>query len=297
MVSSNKKKSATEVNKSENISFSLLDTDEHILGNVSFAIGYLSDYRYHKQLLLELEYDTVEEAIPNLKLEQYENLKQMLEVEMIINAVQYCSELAAFAICIKNKKRNNLIQFLSSLAEADIKIFYDNIGNADFNKLKEFMGYKEIKFNEDEISKYTESCIRFKRDVERLSSFYNKHYSLFTAYKHGLRLIPYFDEIQQKKIILEACKDNCLAVCKIPQNWRSEAIDVIHTINNIYQKLYIPFIRLKFFEYAGISPEELPPSTFTINTDVKNLEGSIHYKLSFKLPWFNHDGKTPEPFY
>ena len=72
--------------------------------NLMFASGYISEYRYYKQLLLENQHDTVQDIISDLSSEQHENLRQMIEIEMIINAIQYCSELGAFAISIKNKR-------------------------------------------------------------------------------------------------------------------------------------------------------------------------------------------------
>jgi hypothetical protein len=93
------------------------NTKREEITNLVFASGYISEYRYYKQLLLENQQDNIQNIIPDLRSEQHENLRQMIEIEMIINAIQYCSDLGAFAISIKNKKIFEIIKMLSSLPE------------------------------------------------------------------------------------------------------------------------------------------------------------------------------------
>lgn len=234
---------------------------------------------------------------PNLRTEQYENLRQMIEIEMIINAVQYCSELGAFAICMKNKKINNIIQMLASLSETDIKIFYDKIKTADPNLLKKYMGYHELKIiYKEENGKYERSCYRYKEDVVKLSKFYNRHYQLYLSYKHGLRIIPAKNE-KGEKLIFDACKDNTMTIHVVPEMWYLEAIEVTELINNIYEKLYIPLVRQKFAEFCGISLTDKSIRQNIKSTEPPDPARPISFKTTFNFPWWVHDGKEPNPFY
>lgn len=267
------------------------------IGNFCFAFGYIAKYRYFKQKLLENEYDKLHEAIPNLRIEQYENLEQMIEIEMIINSIQYCSELGAFAISVKNKNINNIMKNLSSLSETAIKIFYDAIKNPDKNVIKKYMGYHEINISgQNEYKKYDRSCDRFIKDIQRLSTFYNNYYQIYRSYKHGLRIIPIKNE-KGEKLILEACKDNSMTIHVIPHMWYLEAIEVTEIINNIYEKLYMPLIRKKFGEFCGISYKDKSIRKDIKSTDPPDPTRKISFNTSFTFPWWVHDGKEPNPFY
>ena len=46
-----------------------------------------------KEALLWNEYINLESTIQGLTYEQYENIRQMIEVEEIVNAIQYCIDL------------------------------------------------------------------------------------------------------------------------------------------------------------------------------------------------------------
>jgi hypothetical protein len=266
------------------------------MGNFCFAFGYIAKYRYFKQKLLENEYDKLHEAIPNLRIEQYENLEQMIEIEMIINSIQYCSELGAFAISVKNKNINNIMKILSSLPEADIKIFYDNIKNPNRKVIKKYMGYHEINVSSIDDEKYDRSCDRFIKDTQRLSTFYYNYYQLYLSYKHGLRIIPIKNE-KGEKLILEACKDNSMTIHVIPHMWYLEAIEVTEIINNIYEKLYMPLIRKKFGEFFDISFQDNKISKTIKSTEPPDTTRKISLNTSFCFPWWIHDGKEPNPFY
>ncbi len=216
---------------------------------------------------------------------------------MMINAIQYCSELGAFAISVKNKKINNIIQMLASLSEIDIKIFYDKIKNADSKILKKYMGYHQIKITcKEENEKYERSCCRYKENVVKLSKFYNQHYQLYLSYKHGLRIIPAKNE-NGKKLIFEACKDNTTTIHVVPEMWYLEAIEVTEVINNIYEKLYIPLIRQKFAEFCHISLKDKSIRQSIKSTDPPDPTRPVSFKTSINFPWWVHDGKEPNTFY
>ena len=264
--------------------------------NLVFASSYISEYRYYKQLLLENQHDTVQDIISDLSSEQHENLRQMIEIEMIINAIQYCSDLGAFAISIKNKKIFEIIKMLSSLSETSIKEFYDTIGHADRELLKKYMGYHEINIEQSDKEKYIRSCKRYQTDILKISTFYNKFYQLYPSYKHGLRLIPIINADGQK-LIFEACKDNTLTIHKTPEMWCSSSIEITEIINNIFKKLYVPLIRKKVGEYLEISFGQTRAQGSVHSTDPPDPKRTIPVKLSFICPWWYGQENEPIPFY
>ena len=255
--------------------------------NLMFMLGYISEYRFQKQLLLENQHENVQDIISDLKQEQYENLRQMIEIEMIINSVQYSEELGAFAIIIKNKRIFEIIKMLSSLSEKSIKDFYDEIEHADIELLRKYMGYHEICMAGEDIARYDRSCKRYQNEILKISRFYDNHYQLYLSYKHGLRLIPAINDDGQK-LIFEACKDNTLTIHKIPEMWWLKSIEITGIINNIFKKLYVPLIRKKFGEYVDIPLSESVHTSLEA-TDSPESVNTSHFQLSFAFPWCIHD--------
>jgi len=264
--------------------------------NLVFASSYISEYRYYKQLLLENQHDNIQDIIPDLRSEQHENLRQMIEIEMIINAIQYCSDLGAFAISIKNKKIFEIIKGLSSLSETSIKAFYDNIGHANIKSLKKYMGYHEINIEQSDKEKYIRSCKRYQTYMLKISTFYNTFYQLYPSYKHGLRLIPIINA-DGRKLIFEACKDNTLKIHETPEMWWLVSIEITEIINNIFKKLYVPLIRKKVGEYLGISFGQTRAQGSVKSTDPPDPKKTIPVDLSFICPWWYGQGNEPIPFY
>ena len=264
--------------------------------NLMFASDYISEYRYYKQVLLENQHDNIQDIISDLSSEQHENLRQMIEIEMIINAIQYCSDLGAFAISIKNKKIFEIIKMLSSLSETSIKEFYDTIGHADRELLKKYMGYQEINIEQSDKEKYIRSCKRYQTDILKISTFYNTFYQLYLSYKHGLRLIPIINA-DGRKSIFEACKDNTLNLYNTPEMWWLGSIEITELINNIFKKLYVPLIRKKVGGYLGISFGQTRAQGSVHSTDPPDPKRTIPVKLSFSSPWWDAQENEPIPFY
>ncbi len=268
----------------------------NIITNVMFANGYVAKYRYFKQKMLENNYDAIEVVINNLRPEQYDNLRQMIVVEMKVNAVQYCSELATIAICVKNKKTDKFIQILSTMAEKSIEDFYINVPNLSNSDIAKYMGYHEIEITEADIEKYDRSCLRFKNDITKISNFFRVHYPLYLPYKHGLRLIPGKTN-EGANLIFEACKDNTLTIHKYPDMWELDTIEITEIIHNMHEKLYTPFFRKKIEYLFNISLKNGNITSSIQSTEPPDYTRPFSLSASYPLPWFVHDGKEPNPFY
>ena len=273
------------------------DIESSKLTNLFFIAGYFSQYRYHKQKLLENEHDNLQILITDLEPAQYDNLQIMIEIEMIVNAVQYCSEFGFFAICTK-KQRYDFIYMFPKLAEKDIGIFFEHINDANLDLIKKHMGFHEIDITEPENIKYYRSCLRYKEDVKKLSEFYLDKYPIYLSYKHGLRLMP-LNNNSGKKIIMEVSHetDNSLGIHVLPDMWWLDVIEITEIINNIYNKLYIPLIRKQIGKSLGISfgVEKISKTINSTETSVRT--GLPSLSIEYSLPWWIHDGKEPDSIY
>jgi hypothetical protein len=153
--------------------------------------NYFLNYRAFKEKLLWNEYINLENIIQDLTYAQYESIRQMIEVEEIVNAIQYCLDLGAIAICVDKRKIGDLGYMLSSLDEKTITDFYANIGTQKTNQIKRYMGYHDIITDKNKNYKYIRSCKKFQGIISELSKFYKLYYDLYLSYKHGLRIAPF----------------------------------------------------------------------------------------------------------
>lgn len=266
------------------------------LTNLRFALGY--DYKYHffKQKLLENQYDNIDKLIPNLSMDQYDNLRLMTEVDMIINFIQYCNQLGTIAICIKNDRILHFVNFLGGIADKSIVEFYNKIGKSSIQSIMEYMGYRYITINKEEYERYDNSCLKYKKDVERISKLYNIFFEIYKSYKHGFRIIPANDKIHGN-IILEARKDDKgpYAIYPVPEiRIQTDIIESIDIINNIFEKLYVPLIIKKFEESTGTTFPTNEIIDVKLETESINKKGIVEF-FSHSIPWFLN--KKIEPFY
>lgn len=270
------------------------------IGNIIFAGAYNSDYRYFKQLILENEYEKVRDLVNNLQEYQYKSIKQMIEVEMIANTVQYCCDLAAFAIIIKNNLLNNqFISYLATFNEDKIEDkFFKPIRTGNYDLVSKFMGYHEIVIEENDKEKYLSSFERYRTDINKISQFFKKYYHIYTSYKHGLRLVHGHDENGHKRLIVEACKDNSLNFIVLPVTWWKEAIDINKIIHEIFTKLYVPLIKIKLDQQMGFSLNYPYTNAYVEPIDPNSPNKvKITGRLEFDNNSWINEGKDQNPFY
>jgi hypothetical protein len=269
------------------------------LGCLIFANVYNSNYRHYKQLILLNEYENIQKIINDVTEDQYDNLRQMIEIEIIVNTVQYCCDLATFGIAIKNSLLNTqLLSHLAKFDETQIKDkFFKPIISGNYNSISKFMGYHEIDIDENDKEKYSLSCDRYKNDIKKISEFFNRWYYIYTAYKHGLRLIPTYETKTHSKMIIEALKDNSYKCTLLHKTWWREAIEINKLIHEIFDKLYTPLVKKKQFD--RIRSSDLSATSGRVVTKDKNdLNESISsIEIEFMAPWWKNEIKEPDPFY
>jgi len=225
-----------------------------------FAISYFSDYRYLKESVLWNEYINLENILPHLTYLQYESIRQMIEVEEIVNAIQYCIDLGGIAICVDKRDINRLGYKLANMAEGSVTQFYDEIGRQKMDQIKRYMGYHDIITDKNKNYKYMRSCKRYQYIVGIIAKFYADYYDLYLSYKHGLRIAPmgcnngryrYFTTMKIRDNY--ALREYCIPVLE----GVIRSVFVCDSIKTIFDKLYLPIIRRYFLEFISINKEEM----------------------------------------
>jgi hypothetical protein len=270
-----------------------------------FAFNYFSNYRHFKEELLWNEYTNLENIIRDLTYEQYESIRQMIEVEEIVNAIQYCLDLGAIAIIVDNRGLNKLGYKLASLNEQDITDFFTNIGRQKINRIKRYMGYHDVITDKDKNKNYIRSCVKFQTVISDLAQFYKLYYDLYLSYKHGLRIVPFGSK--DGKYIYGITddrynKDGSLTVYEIPVFLGlNRSITVCDAIKDIFDRLYIPLIRKNTCDFFDLKKDESDLEGHIIR-QIKT-EGNLvpnptyHLSMSYTHPWWNFKESSLDPFY
>jgi hypothetical protein len=266
--------------------------------NLLFAIYYNYFYRFYKNNLLIYNYENVEKLIPDLSSSQYENLRQMIQIDIITNSIQYCNDLGAVAICVKNRNLREFGYILAKIADKSIQEFYETIADEKYKNIKKYMGYHDIDIETYINIKYLRSCDRFKEDLTRLSKFYLFNYRLYLSHKHGLRIIPM--GIQNGKNLFFYANDNHTLGCYAKPEFKDvlDSIEVCDIIKNIFDKLYIPLIRKTFLEFLDFNGYSELPFKKSIDTERKLIPNpEIRFSVSNTHPWWKPKEESQEPFY
>jgi hypothetical protein len=269
-----------------------------------FLLLYDPEYRYLKQSLLLYEYDNLDKIIPALGEAQCEHLKFMIEIEMIVNAIQYCNMLGATAICTKTNRLDELGHMLANMADYEIQTFYNGVCDASLDEIKGYMGYDKLSTKDYSDKRYLESCERFKGLVCILSKLYNTYIYFYLSYKHGLRIIPSHD-IDGNTIIAAPLDKKTGTPHEVrmlrcsPISIQNDTIEIVDTVHHIYTKLYIPLLRRKFLELIGVLPDEyakLGASKVMESNDPVKTGYNINVKTPITHPYWINDGTEPKPF-
>jgi len=279
--------------------------DQDEASQLLLAINYFSNYRSFKESLLWNEYINLENIIHGLTYGQYESIRQMIEVEEIVNAIQYCLELGAIAICVDNRDINKLGYKLASLKEKSITEFYANIGQQKIDKIKRYMAYHDINTDKNRNPKYIRSCEKYRAIISEIAIFYDLYYDLYLSYKHGLRIAPF--GCKNGKYIYGITderynKNYSFCTYEIPVLLGiNRSLLVCDSIKDIFNRLYIPLIRKFACDFFDIGKDALYMEDKIVRKiKTKNtliLHPTYHQSMSYTHPWWNYKESSLEPFY
>jgi hypothetical protein len=278
--------------------------DQAEITQLLIATNYFFNYRHFNEALLWHDYINLESIIQDLTYDQYESIRQMIEVEEIVNAIQYCLDLGAIAICVDNRELNMLGHKLAKLKEKNITDFYANIEKQEIDHIKGYMGYHDIMINKNENIKYIRSCKKYQAIISELAQFYNLYYDLYLSYKHGLRIAPLGSKNGKYIYGITDTKTNNYAFhCyEIPPlHGVNQSFTVCDIIKDIFGRLYIPLIRRHACEFLDIKKETLDQENH-ISRNIKTVGNLIsyptyHQSISFAHPWWKPMDSSLEPFY
>lgn len=197
-------------------------------------IGYFYHYRKIKHNFVKNQMEDVERQYPSLNQNQKDGIETMLKIELIVNAIQYCEDLAQIFIALL-KKREKYLRILCSVHETgcgSVSEFYEKIGNQDFNYF-----YLLLCLNKFDLSEKDElACIDrihiLRNDLNFISIFFKKFFNLYTSYKHGLLMYPGKLRETGENVVVELGlqeTSNILFVDRIPFNIEA-VILILHSI-------------------------------------------------------------------
>jgi len=272
------------------------------LTSLQQTLGYFHRYRYLRSRMLEHNLDTVDKIFPNLRYEQQESIKCMLPVELVVNAVLYSQDLAAILLCLDKplSKFNTMISSLHETGSGSIKEFYESLPKAQFDFFWKIMRYKELKFHDkNEQGKYERSCNRFRNDMLKVSKFFLQWYNLFSAYKHGLNVVPVRETKTARDILMLGNPNGTLDMFMFSPSWYLGYIEVVEIVHNVFNRLIEPIMWKLLANVAKVDLKGEEIITRLLTSDLPEEEKKRRKEFTFNIvyPWKIRDAQEPKPFY
>lgn len=269
------------------------------LTNLQFLFGYSHHYRYFRSRILENDIDTTENILSDLKAGQIENIVAMLRVELVVNAVMYCEDLAIMLLALR-KPVKEIIKTVASLHETgagSVKEFYAKLPQHSLEYFWELIKYD--KFCEaGAADKYQRSCKRFRADLLKLSKFFLTWYNLFAAYKHGLNVVSLIDSKTGKDLLMIGKYDGTFDIIVVHPSWPLGYIEVTEIVYRMFNNVVDPIIWKIMEDISGVNLKETQQLTKTLTSgETEDKARPIKFTINAVFPWKIFEAKEYRPFY
>ena len=272
------------------------------LTSLQLTLGYFHRYRYLRSKMLEHDLDTVEEIFSDLRDEQQESIKCMLQVDLVVNAVLYSQDLAAILLCLDKplSKFTTMISSLHETGSGSIKEFYEKLFERQFDFFWKIMKYDELKLHDKpEQEKYERSCNRFRKDMLKVSKFFLQWYNLFSAYKHGLNVVPVRETKTARDVLMLGNPDGTFDMFIVSPSWYLGYIEVVEIVHNVFNRLIEPIMWKLLANVAKVDLKGEETITKLLTSDLSEEEKKRRKKFTFNIvyPWRIREAQEPKPFY
>jgi len=279
------------------VNSSVADRDK--MTNLSFVLGYFHRYRYLRSKILESDIDRIHEVFQELKEEQIESIVAMLQVELVVNAVMYCQDLAAIFLAL-GKPVKEILKIVSSLHETgsgSIKEFYEMIPQRNLAYFWRLIKYDKLEI-EKEIEKYERSCKRFQNDMMKLSKFFLSWYGLFSAFKHGLNVVALRDAKTGKDVVQVGNQDGSFDMLILHPAWYLKYIEIVEIVFRMFDRVIEPIIWMIMEDIAGVDlKEKRDIQKKLVSKEPEDEKRPYEATIEVSFPWKIREEKEYKPFY
>jgi len=270
------------------------------LTGLHFGFGYNPHYRYYSCRLLEDNLDRIDELFSEIRDEQRDDLTSMLEIELVTNAVQYCSDLAILFIA-SMKPPTEYLKTVSSVHDTgsgSVYEFYEKIPEQSDIYFWNLFGYNRIDLTDKEIKKGERSIERFKKDIKIISKYFRCHYQLYTGYKHGMRIFVLKNEYNGNNLIFMPTQRGDFDIAEVGAMWYLQSIEIVGIVHRMFTKIIEPLISWITFAQMTDTDFQTEKIKKTIITDeTPDPERSFGFKFRVAFPWKIHNTDRRIPYY
>jgi len=163
--------------------------------DVNAAGEYLLDYGIFYWPLIKSEYlRSLKGKFPNPPKKRLTNnskkqLKSLLDLEMVINAVHYAETLGSYLLAFEKHGKAVQRAFMNYKID-DVKDFYEKIPNRSISYIAKILSYPHPYMVTSMKGKriVRTSCVEGKRKLISIAKYYYENLDLYNSYKHGLRI-------------------------------------------------------------------------------------------------------------
>lgn len=266
------------------------------LSNLNFLLGYTHQFRYYRSLLLDKNIDTINETFSDLTNKQRENIVSMLNVDLMVNAVMYCEDLALM-LMVLNKPFSKTINSFSSIREkgsGSVEEFYKKVLTEKFDYFWQLMNYD--KFYEKS-GRYRRSCRLFINDLKKVADFFLRWYQLLCAYKHGLNVSVHFDANSGNDVLMMGERGGTSTLIILPPVWIVWHIEIVEIIRRIFERIIDPLVWNIVEEKTGVDLKEEQLTKTMMAKEPINKSGREKVSIQCEYPWKIHQTKEQKPLY
>lgn len=273
-------------------------TKEEITG-LHFGFGYNPYYRYYKYRILLEDLDKINDLFSEIKVEQRDDLSLMLEMELVMNAVQYCSDLAILFIA-SMKPPSEYIKTVASIHDTgsgSVSEFYEKISKQPDDYFWNLVGYNRIDLTNKEIKRGERSIERFKKDIQVISEFFRDHYQLYTGYKHGMRNFVLRNEYNGKNCIFIPTRKGDFDILEVGAMWYLKSIEIVEMVHRMFTKIIEPLISwITLAQMTDTDFQKEKVGTITMGKP-PDSQRPDRLKIKATLPWKIHNAERRIPLY
>jgi len=277
------------------------ETTREWLNQLNYGLGYFHHYRHLYSKSIDNMHSKVKEIYSDKTDLQIRSIELMLELELVNNAIMYCMDFASVFLSLQ-KPEKGIIKMISSIHETgsgSIKEFYEKINSNELSvdEIWNLMGYGKMAIKPKDRVRYNRSLNRFIEDLKRIASFFLNFYPIYSAYKHGMNIIPIYNEEYDRYAFQVGNPDGTFDYFQMSQTWFFISYEVIETLFMMFDKLVIPQISWILLKQKGVDLKSNDFKQIFKSTEDDDPLHPFRFTLNLIYPWKKFSPDKSNPFY
>ena len=172
-----------------------------------------------------------------------------------------------------------------------------NIEDIDKIEIRKLMGYNEFIINPEDEDRYNRSVDRFYTDIKKIAKYFLEYYPIFCAYKHGMNVIPVYNEERYRFAFQFGNPDGSFDYMEMHATWFYGSYEIVEIIFRMFDRLVVPQISWTLIEKMGVDLNKDHIKQTAESTEGEDPTRPLKWTLKLSYPWKIFIPGKPDPFY